>query len=213
MSVTILFTRSLALGAAVVAFSAPSLASPASDLRAVENHLGQTQSLVSTFVQTDGKGRSLSGTLTLKRPGRIRFEYGRGANMLLVGNGKTLSFIDYEVGQKSSCGGQVAARSAAFDQPRTWPHCAHHSVEGPGSSLCAHAMPPTRFGTLVLAFTRNPAAPRDLSSKAGRRSMRRTRPPRSASTASAITSPSPKAPLRTPNRSENADSSSLIATC
>ena len=40
--------------------------------------------------------------MQLKRPGKIRFEYGRGANMLLVANGGQLTFLDYEVGQKSS---------------------------------------------------------------------------------------------------------------
>ena len=102
MSVASIFARALVPAVAIAAMSAPAAADSAADLRAVESHLAQTQSMVSQFTQTDGKGRQLSGTLSLKRPGRIRFEYGRGANMLLVGNGKTLSFIDYEVGQKSS---------------------------------------------------------------------------------------------------------------
>ena len=96
------FARALVPAIAAVVLAAPGVASPATDLRAVESHLAQTRSLVSGFTQTDGKNRQLTGTLSLKRPGRIRFEYGRGANMLLVANGKDLSFIDYEVGQKSS---------------------------------------------------------------------------------------------------------------
>ncbi len=58
--------------------------------------------MTADFLQTDGKGRQMAGTLSLKRPGKIRFAYGGGVNMLLVANGKTLSFIDYDVGQKSS---------------------------------------------------------------------------------------------------------------
>ena len=58
--------------------------------------------MTADFLQTDGKGRQMAGTLSLKRPGRIRFDYGGGANMLLVANGKTLTFIDYDVGQKST---------------------------------------------------------------------------------------------------------------
>ena len=45
--------------------------------------------------------RSAAGTLQLKRPGRIRFQYGSG-DLLLVANGSRLTFIDYQVGQKSS---------------------------------------------------------------------------------------------------------------
>jgi len=158
------FARLLGAGAAVVALAAPSAASPATDLRAVESHLGQTRSLVSEFVQTDGRGRQLSGTLSLKRPGRIRFEYGRGANMLLVGNGKTLSFIDYDVGQKSSW--PVAKSPLAVLLSAT-----------PDLNRIARVIPSTdkrvvlvrardarrpEFGTLVLAFTRSPGSPAGL---------------------------------------------------
>jgi outer membrane lipoprotein-sorting protein len=51
------------------------------------------------FTQTDRSGQSLSGTLTLRNPGRIRFEYSRDVNMLVVSNGSTLTLIDYDVQQ------------------------------------------------------------------------------------------------------------------
>ena len=52
------------------------LAAPSADLAQVESHLAATQSMTAGFIQTDGKDRSLKGTLALKRPGRIRFDYG-----------------------------------------------------------------------------------------------------------------------------------------
>ena len=97
-----LFARALAPAALVAVAAAPAPAQPNAELKQVEAHLAASQSMTANFVQTDSKNRSLAGTLLLKRPGRIRFEYGGGANMLLVGNGKTLTFVDYEVGQKSS---------------------------------------------------------------------------------------------------------------
>lgn len=51
------------------------------------------------FTQTDRAGRTVSGTLTLKNPGRIRFEYSRDVNMLVVSNGSTLTLVDYDVQQ------------------------------------------------------------------------------------------------------------------
>src|SRR5437764_12193959 len=57
--------------------------------------------MTANFVQTDARGRSSAGTLQLKRPGRVRFQYGSG-DLLLVANGKTLTLLDYQVGQKSS---------------------------------------------------------------------------------------------------------------
>jgi outer membrane lipoprotein-sorting protein len=55
--------------------------------------------MTADFTQTDRKGQTVRGTLTLKRPGKIRFEYEKGVNMLLVSDGKALTFIDYDVNQ------------------------------------------------------------------------------------------------------------------
>ncbi len=57
--------------------------------------------MTANFVQTDARGRSAAGKMDLQRPGKVRFDYGSG-DLLLVANGKTLTLIDYQVGQKSS---------------------------------------------------------------------------------------------------------------
>ena len=67
----------------------------AAALRAIET-------MKADFVQTDRSGQSVRGELTLKRPGRIRFEYERGVDMLIVSNGSRVTFVDYEVGQEES---------------------------------------------------------------------------------------------------------------
>ena len=51
------------------------------------------------FVQTDRSGQSVRGVMTLKRPGKIRFEYEKGVPMLIVSNGKSMYMVDYEVSQ------------------------------------------------------------------------------------------------------------------
>ena len=99
-----LFARalfSIAAPAAFVAAPVPAAAAESADFTQVQAHLRAVQSMTATFVQTDGKGRSARGTLQLKRPGRIRFEYS-GGDLLLVANGGRLNFIDYQVGQKES---------------------------------------------------------------------------------------------------------------
>ncbi len=95
------FARAL-VPVAIVATAAAAPAATSGELKSVESSLAATQSMTANFLQTDGKGRQMAGTLSLKRPGKIRFAYGGGVNMLLVANGKTLNFIDYDVGQKSS---------------------------------------------------------------------------------------------------------------
>ena len=158
------FSRALIPALAVVALAAPAYADSAADLRAVESHLAQTQSMVAQFTQTDGKGRQLSGTLSLKRPGRIRFEYGRGANMLLVGNGKTLSFIDYEVGLKSSWPVAKSPLSVLLSAKPDLGRIARIMPSDSPNVIVVRARDARRpeFGTLVMAFVKAPGAPAGL---------------------------------------------------
>lgn len=55
--------------------------------------------LTADFTQSDRSGQVVRGKLTLKRPGRIRFQYDKSVNMLIVGDGKSLTVIDYDVSQ------------------------------------------------------------------------------------------------------------------
>src|SRR5437762_7586826 len=89
------------LPVALVAATPALAAAPSPDLARLKTHLTGVQTMTAQFTQTDDKGRVQNGTLQMKRPGRIRFEYS-GGDVLLVANGKALSFIDYAVGQKSS---------------------------------------------------------------------------------------------------------------
>jgi outer membrane lipoprotein-sorting protein len=100
MTFTTNFAR-LMVPAALVA-AAPVLAAAKSpDLARLKDHISSVQTMTANFTPTDAKGRVATGTLQLKRPGRVRFEYSSG-DLLLVANGKTLTFLDYQVGQKSA---------------------------------------------------------------------------------------------------------------
>src|SRR3954453_19829988 len=74
---------------------AASVAQPASPLAQVEAHLQAVGTMTASFSQTDKRGQTLSGLMTLKRPGRVRFEYQRGTPFLIVADGKRLAMIDY----------------------------------------------------------------------------------------------------------------------
>lgn len=92
-----LLAAPLALG--TIAVPSAIAQSAASDLSAVQAHLRAVDSMTASFVQTDRNNQSLTGTLTLKRPGKIRFQYQKGVPMLIVSDGKALTMIDYEVKQ------------------------------------------------------------------------------------------------------------------
>src|SRR5690606_37202284 len=91
----------VATPAALVVPAAPAVAQSADRLDQAVAALRGITTLKADFTQTDRSGRSLRGKLTLKRPGRIRFEY-QGGDMLIVSNGSRLTFADYEVNQLQS---------------------------------------------------------------------------------------------------------------
>ena len=159
-----LMSRALAPAAVVAAFAAPAYAQATGELALVEAHLAASQSMTASFVQTDSKNRSLAGTMQLKRPGRIRFEYGGGANMLLVGNGKTLTFVDYEVGQKSSWAIAKSPLSVLLSSKPDLGRIARIMPTADKRVLLVRARDSRRpeFGTMILAFVKTPGAPGGL---------------------------------------------------
>jgi outer membrane lipoprotein-sorting protein len=150
--------------AVVATIAAPAPAASQNDLRAVEASLAATQSMTANFLQTDGRGRQMAGTLQLKRPGKIRFAYGGGVNMLLVANGKTLSFIDYDVGQKSSWPIAKSPLAVLLSPDPDLGRIARVLPSQSPQVVVVRARDARRpeFGTLVLAFQRSAAAPGGL---------------------------------------------------
>jgi outer membrane lipoprotein-sorting protein len=161
-----LFARalfSIAAPAALVAVPMPAAAAESADFAQVQAHLRAVQSMTANFVQTDGKGRSSRGTLQLKRPGRIRFEYS-GGDVLLVANGARLNFLDYQVGQKESwalnktpLGMLLSVNPILKGNARLQPSGNPRTVV-----LRAKDRAHPEFGTLILAFLRSPSAPGGL---------------------------------------------------
>src|SRR5262245_34572989 len=89
-----------ALAVCVPLASAPAVAETQSaQLEQVVTALRGISTLKADFTQTDRNGQRVGGQLTIKRPGKIRFQYEKGVPMLIVGDGKSLTMIDYEVRQ------------------------------------------------------------------------------------------------------------------
>jgi outer membrane lipoprotein-sorting protein len=96
--------------AAAVAFALPvTLLAPVTPAAAISNDeeldqvvaaLRGISTMRADFTQTDRNGKTVRGVLTIKRPGKIRFEYEKGVNMLIVSDGRALTMIDYAVNQK-----------------------------------------------------------------------------------------------------------------
>lgn len=67
----------------------------------VQSAFAKTGTMVADFEQTSATGKVARGRMQLKRPGRIRFDYGTNARNVVVADGRTLSFVDYDVAQVS----------------------------------------------------------------------------------------------------------------
>lgn len=101
------FLTAVALGAAVCvpAFSGVAPAAAADQaaqddvLRRIERYLNDVQSMEADFIQEAPDGVVTEGKLSLERPGKLRFEYKGDIPLLVVADGSTLTFVDYDVKQ------------------------------------------------------------------------------------------------------------------
>jgi len=158
------FAFALAPLAAAVSFApAPLAAQAETGLAQVQAHLRAVSSMTASFTQTDRRGRTLSGSLTIKRPGKIRFDYGRSANMLIVGDGRALTFVDYDVRQVQRWPIGDSPLSVLLDPSRDLSRFAR-VVRSDDQVVMIEARDRRRreFGTITLAFARVPSAPAGL---------------------------------------------------
>ena len=149
--------------AAPLVLAAPATAQAQTGLAQVTAHLRAVQTMTAGFTQTDARGRALSGTLTIKRPGRIRFDYGRAANMLIVGDGRALTFLDYSVNQQQRWPINDSPLSVLLNPNQDLARFARVIQDDPRVLLLQARDPRRReFGTITVRFTKSATAPGGL---------------------------------------------------
>lgn len=156
------FALSVAPIGLAVALPAPALAQGQSGIPAVQAHLRALNTMTASFAQTDHRGRPSSGTMTLKRPGKIRFDY-RGQNMLIVSDGRRLNFLDYDANQQQSWPIADSPLSVLLDPSRDWSRFAR-VVSETNNIIQIEARDPRRreFGRITFVFIKTPNAPGGL---------------------------------------------------
>ena len=65
----------------------------------LQDYYRGTRTFTAPFTQRNPDGTLANGTVSVERPGRIRFDYDEGIPLLVVSDGKTLNLIDKEIGQ------------------------------------------------------------------------------------------------------------------
>jgi outer membrane lipoprotein-sorting protein len=116
------------------------------------------------FVQTDRNGQRLSGVMTLKRPGRIRFQYQQGVPLLIVSDGSALTLIDYDVRQVQRWPIKNSPLGALLDPNRDVARFGTLMPTGSPDvvSIEVRDRSHPEYGVITLIFTRNASAPGGL---------------------------------------------------
>ena len=150
--------------AALVAVASPVAAQTGTDLAAVQRAIAGIDSMTAAFSQTDRNGQVLTGTLTLKKPGKIRFQYQKGVPLLIVGDGKALTFIDYSVKQVQRWPIGSSPLGVLLDPGRDISRYAKIVPSSNPAVLSVEAYDPKHpeYGRITLVFARSAAAPGGL---------------------------------------------------
>jgi len=158
-----LLLAALPAAAALALPPAAAIAQPAGALAQVQAHLRAVSSMTANFAQTDRRGQTLTGSLLLKRPGRIRFEYQKGVPLLIVGDGKAVNVIDYRVRQVQRWPIGNSPLSVLLNPSQDLARIAK-VVREDGSGITVQARDPKRpeFGTITLGFAKG-AGPAGLT--------------------------------------------------
>lgn len=153
----------LALVVPVMALAPAIPAAAATDARLDQavSALRAISTLRANFTQTDRNGQRVKGVLSLKQPGKIRFEYEKGVNLLIVGNGSSLTMIDYDVAQVQRWPIKNSPLGALLDPTRD---VAQFGKVQPTSSpdiVSVEVKDPKKpeYGVITLIFVKKPGAP------------------------------------------------------
>jgi outer membrane lipoprotein-sorting protein len=157
----------LALGLAPVApesLAPPLAAQSTNDIDRVVGALREISTMRADFTQTDRQGSTMRGVMTLKRPGKIRFDYGNDADFLVISNGKSLYVVDYEVSQVQRWPIKNSPLGALFDPERDVKRFGKLIPTGNPDVFSIEVRDPNKpeFGMINLIFVRNPSAPGGL---------------------------------------------------
>lgn len=150
----------LAVPVAMLAPSTP-VAAAQSDINNAVAAIRSISTMKADFTQTDRQGQTVSGVMTLKRPGKIRFQYQKGVNMLIVSNGKSLTMIDYDVNQVQRWPIKDSPLGALLDPSRDIAKYGKSVPTGNRNVISVEVRDPKRpeFGVMTMIFIRNASAP------------------------------------------------------
>ena len=163
LAAAIVAAAPLSIAVPIAAPAAPA-AAQSGDLATVQRHLQSITTMTADFSQTDRNGKVLNGVLTLKQPGRIRFQYQQGVPILIVAEGGALTFIDYSVNQVQRWPIRNSPLGVLLDPKRDISRYARVVRGDSDRVISVEAADPAHpeYGRITLVFARDPAGPAGL---------------------------------------------------
>jgi outer membrane lipoprotein-sorting protein len=139
---------------ALAPIAAPAVAQGSGDLAKVQAHLRGLSTFTADFSQTDRLGKVLTGALTMKQPGKIRFQYEKGVPLLIVAEGGALTFVDYSVRQVQRWPIKNSPLGVLLDPSRDLSRFAKVVPGSGGSLLQVEASDPKHpeYGRITMVF-------------------------------------------------------------
>jgi outer membrane lipoprotein-sorting protein len=162
------FVSAAAASAALVVSAPVALVAPqaafaqsAGDMNTAVGALRSITTMTANFTQTDRAGRSVSGVMTMKRPGRIRFQYEKGVPLLVVSDGSALTFVDYQVRQVQRWPIKNSPLGALLDPSRDVSKFGKLQPTGNPNVISIEARDSSHpeYGVITLIFVRDASAP------------------------------------------------------
>ena len=154
----------LILAAIALMLSLPAQAAPLS-LKEISRYLNSIETAQTTFRQENADGSRAKGTLSIKRPGRARFEYAPPDRNLVMVGGSQVAIFDAKSNQppeqyplKRTPLNLILARNVDLSKAKM---VVGHGQVGDTTRVIAQDPEKPEYGTIELVFSNDPVALRE----------------------------------------------------
>ncbi|MFP7570933.1 LolA family protein [Marivita sp. S2033] len=152
--------RFLALIAALTLVSVLPAQAQQISLNALSNYLNQLTSAEGSFTQINADGSISTGTIYLRRPGKVRFEYNPPEQALVMANNNAVVVFDNKLGGEPETYplnrtplGLILARNVDLGRANM---VTQHGYDGTATTVTAQDPQHPEYGSIQLKFTGNP---------------------------------------------------------
>jgi outer membrane lipoprotein-sorting protein len=129
-------------------------------LNTLSNYLNQLTSAEASFTQINADGTISTGTLYLRRPGKVRFEYNPPEQALVMANNGAVVVFDKKLGGEPETYpldrtplGLILARNVDLSRANM---VVDHGYDGTATTVTAQDPEHPEYGSIQLKFTGNP---------------------------------------------------------